>query len=257
MLLFACFVGCSSVQRIVSELIPRYSAFCPTALEAAAKVSINMYNWSLAILKRGEDVDGVAYQTAKTCIFGLVDICCTASYEAPTSSVISGICVAVFQNVLTFFMSSFEGKEIHGIGNREILKLQESIENFFVLKQERDDDGESSLNKLFKYGALCLLHIFFSFPKNLLAACFELVATSGTDVNSKQGRYFLDQVTSPLNDDVVSHPLNKKNEGIPSSINLEKASMDSEILDEGKCLSGDIVAERPCSKNCFMGMVIG
>ncbi|KAL0914616.1 hypothetical protein M5K25_014979 [Dendrobium thyrsiflorum] len=250
--------GCTSVQRIVSELIPRYASFCPTALEAAAKVSINMYNWSLAILMRGEDLDGVAYQTAKTCIFGLVDICCTASYEAPTSSVIHGICAAVFRNVLIFFISSFEGKEIYGIGNMEILKLQGPIDDFYILKQEREDDSESSLSKLFKYGALCLLRIFFSFPKNLLAACFELIATSGTDVNNKQGQYFLDQVTSPLKADVITHPQNKHNEGIPLSMNPARSGMDREVLVEGKCLSDDVVAKsRPCcSKNCFMGMVI-
>lgn len=205
---------------------------------------------------RGEDVDGVAYQTAKACIFGLVDICSTATHEAPTSSVIRGICAAVFQNVLIFFTSSLEGKEIYGIKNKEILMLQDPIENFCALKQEKEDDSDSSLNKLFKYGALCLLRIFFSFPKNLLAACFELITASGADTDNKHGQYFLDQVTRPLKADGLSHPPNK-NDGVPLSTVLAPISADCEILNEEKCVSGDIVAESTtCSSNCFMGMVV-
>ncbi|URE14103.1 RRM [Musa troglodytarum] len=155
--------GCSSVQRIVAELIPRYAAFCPTALEAAARVSINMYNWSLAIIVKGEDVDGVAYETVKACIFGLVDICCTASHEAPTSSVIQGICSAVFSNILTFFVSTFEGKDIYQIGSREVLKLQDPMDFLHELKHET------------KYESETVLH--------------------------REGQYFLNQMTSHLSDD--------------------------------------------------------
>ncbi|KAG0463542.1 hypothetical protein HPP92_019611 [Vanilla planifolia] len=250
--------GCTSVQRIVAELIPRYAAFCPTALEAAVKVSVNMYNWSLAIIMRGEDLDNVAYQTAKACIFGLVDICCTASHEAPTSSVIQGICAAVFQNVLIFFTSSFEGKDIYCTSSKEILLLQEPIENFYVLKQEMEDFSESSLNKLFKYGALCLLRIFFSFPKNVLEACFEIIATIGTDVNKSQGQYFLNQLTTPVKVDMVSDLCNKKNDVASLSDDLNEICVEYEVENEAKCVSGGILEDSSSSlsSKCFLGMLI-
>ncbi|XP_073005408.1 uncharacterized protein [Typha latifolia] len=252
--------GCTSVQRIVAELIPRYASYCPTALEASAKVSINMYNWSLTIIMRGEDMDGVAYQTAKACVFGLVDICCTASYEAPTSSVIRGICAAVFVNVLTFFISTFEGKDIYQIGSRRILKLGEPTEFLNDLKQEQVDDNKPVLCKLFELRALSLLYIFISFPKNLLEACFEILVSGGSDALLYKGAlYFLSQVTNRLNIDEINHDSAKRADGTSICTDLAGNSTDSkEKVDAKPVASGDCSPEKllPLSSNCYMGMVI-
>ncbi|OAY69983.1 hypothetical protein ACMD2_20797 [Ananas comosus] len=251
---------CTSVQRIVAELIPRYASFCPTALEAAAKVSINMYNWNLAIIMKEEDTDGVAYQTAKACIFGLFDICCTASYEAPTSSIIQGICAQVFLSVLTFFVSTFEGKDIFQIGTRKIQNLQEPMEFLNELKQEYVDADEPALYKLFELRALCLLSIFISFPKNLLAACFEILLSGGTDLLLYNGGvYFLSQVTSYLNIGDVNHDLDK-------TIDRDSLCTDSSVNNADSKGTSDVklVASDSCSPqksmlqsyNCYMTMAI-
>lgn len=258
-MLFCC-VGCTSVQRIVADLIPRYASFCPTALEAAARVSINMYNWSLAIIMRGEDMDSVAYETVKTCIFGLVDISCTASSEAPTSSVIQGICSAVFSSILTFFVSTFEGKDIYPVASREVEKLQEPMEFLREMKDDKEDN-EPVLDRLFKLQALSLLCILFAFPKNLLAACFELFVSGGNDNTLRSGaQFFLRQVTSHLNG-----AENKKNnvsdgETDPSSPCPKSArtGVDSDGNDQTKTKANNDKLEKTviASNNCLLGKVL-
>lgn len=213
-----------------------------------------MYNWSLAIIIRGEDVDGVAYQTAKACIFGLVDICSTASHEAPTSSVIQGICSAVFLNVLTFFTSSFEEKDIFEIGGKQLMKLQESMESFSDLKQEPADDVELASYKLFNFRALSLLHIFFSYPRNLLEACFELLVSDGVDGLAK-GRYFLTQVTTFLS--VGDPALDETKDEISLCKDSSQACTHMKETNEVTHVSNDgTVLEKSLSKISFMGMVI-
>lgn len=193
--------GCASVQRILSEFIPRYASYCPTALEAAAQVVINMHNWNVPVISRGEDVDGVSFETAKNCIVGLVDICCTASLEAPSSSVIRGICSAVFLNVATFFASSVEGKDIFQIIDEGSLKMQDSAETFAHMKQRVLEDDASVFDKLLQFRALCFLRIFFLCPKDLLAACFKLFSTNTADGFCREGKYFLTQLASTLSTD--------------------------------------------------------
>ncbi|TYJ35250.1 hypothetical protein E1A91_A05G224100v1 [Gossypium mustelinum] len=191
--------GCLSVQRLVADFVPRYASHCPTALESATKAIIDVHNSSLAVISRGEDADNVAFQTAKACIFGLADICSTASIEAPSSLVARGICSTVFQNVLSFLIASFQGKDLFQIVDRDICKILDSDEMFSKLKQKFSDEDESSLTKLFKLQILSLLRILFCCPKKLLSACFELFRSSETDEADK-GLYFLRQATGRLDD---------------------------------------------------------
>ncbi|GAU27330.1 hypothetical protein TSUD_05560 [Trifolium subterraneum] len=205
--------GCMSVQKIVADLIPRYACHCPKALEAATKVVINMHNWSLALIRKEEDSSGIAFEIAKACIFGLADICCIASSVALTSAVIRGIRSAVFQNVLTFFVALFEGKDVSKIIDKNFLNMQDNPEVFSELKQKVLDEDDSSLTKLSKFHILCILWVFFSCPKELLAACLELLRSATNKGTSNEGLRFMSMVTSLRNDDESVHPLGRENDG--------------------------------------------
>ncbi|XP_039069866.1 uncharacterized protein LOC120216564, partial [Hibiscus syriacus] len=190
--------GCISVQRLVADFVPRYASYCPAALEAATKAIINVHNSSLEVMSREEDADNVAFQTAKACIFGLADICSTASIEAPRSLVARAICSTVFQNVLSFLLASFKGKDLFQIVDKDICKILDSDEMYSALKQKFSDEDESSLIKLSKFRVLILLWILFRYPKKLLYVCFELFRSSETEAD--KGLYFMRQATGRLDD---------------------------------------------------------
>ncbi|KAL2505748.1 nucleic acid binding [Abeliophyllum distichum] len=232
--------GGTSLQRLVAEYIPRYASYCPTALEAAAKVVINMHNCSSTVTSGGEDVDAVAFETAKTCILGLVDICQTAAFEAPTSAVIQGICSTVFLDVFTFFISSFEGRDIFEIVDQIVLRIHDVTESFSEFKQKFLEEDNSALVKLSKLRVLCFLRIYFSCPKNSIAACFDLFDSAGTE-GLQKGNYFLRQLIRELND-IGAHHL----DGAKSSIGF------TESKSEGK----HIVENAPASKNCLLQLVL-
>lgn len=245
----------------MADFVPRYASYCPTALEAAAKVVINMHNWSLATINRGEDSNGVAFETAKACIFGLSDICSVAASEAPTSTVIRGICSAVFVNVLTFFLSSFEGKDIFQIVDKETWKIHDSSELFPRLKQKFSDEDGSPLLKLPKFGALSFLKIFFSCSRKLLAACFELFNSTSTDGISKEGCFFLNQVTSRLDADDATHNLNPSIDRLKSCPGLvETGTEGNKISDKGFVKDGNDVSRKASpisiSNSCLLRLVL-
>ncbi|KAM0923916.1 hypothetical protein ACQ4PT_005220 [Festuca glaucescens] len=256
--LITAYRGCTSVQRILAKLIPQYASYCPTALEAAAKVSIKMYKGNLAIVTRGEDADGVAYRTARACIAGLVDICSTASFEAPKSSVITGICSAVYMTVLTFFISTFDGKDIHHIGSRRLSKLQDPMELLNIVKQESGDDNQLSHDCLFELRALSLLCIFLLSPENLLEACFVLIASAETD-HVREGLYCLNQLTCNLNNGVSVNALDNKADiasehtGMEIDLSGTKEIVDLTPSSDTSGVSGSSVVE---SNECYMTMAI-
>lgn len=247
-----------SVQRIVADFIPRYACHCPTALEAAAKVLTNMHNWSLTLIRKGEDSSGIAFETARDCILGLADVCCIASSVAPTSAVIRGIRSTVFQNVLTFFIDSFEGKDILQMIDKNFLNMQDTPEVFFELKQKVLDGDESSLTKLSKFRALCLLRIFFSSPKDLLAACLELLRSSTKEGTSNEGQCFLSLLTSVFNDGEAVHLLDRAN-GEPKS-HTDSAGADIGEIEVGKKILTDdnhvSDGDSSIQKSCLLMLVI-
>lgn len=253
--------GCASVQRILSEFIPRYARYCPTALEAAAQVIINMHNCNLPLIIRGEDTDGVSFDAAKNCIVGLVGICCTASLEAPSSSVIRGICSAVFLNVVTFFASSIEGNDIFQILDKESLKMQVCAETFSQLKQCVLEEDASPFFQLLRLRALCFLRIFFLCPKDLLAACFELFSNHAADGFCREAKYILRQLSDTLNSDGETRLFDGNGAmGVPeaSSSHMEVEASSNEVnsrREESNCghFNGN---EAGLLKHCLLGMVL-
>ncbi|KAK4274633.1 hypothetical protein QN277_017827 [Acacia crassicarpa] len=244
--------GCMSAQRIVADFIPRYACHFPTVLEDAAKGVIHMLNWSLTLIKRGEDYDGIAFETAKACILGLVDICCAASSVTPTSSVIRGICSAVFQNVITSFVDLFGEIDIFSMVDKNFLRMQDSPEVFSELKQKILDQDEPSSAKLSKLCSLSVVWIFFSCTKYFLAACLELLGSSTVEGASKGGKYFLSQVTSRLEDDVV-HLLDRANDVPESCTGFTGTSVKgSDVAEELSTDNSHVSEGSPSVQNCCL-----
>jgi activating signal cointegrator complex subunit 2 len=216
-----------------------------------------MYKGNLAIITRGEDADGVAYRTARACIAGLVDICSTSSFEASKSSVITGICSAVYMTVLTFFISTFDGKDIHHIGSPRLSKLEDPVELFNIVKQESGDDNQLAHDCLFELRALSLLCIFLLSPENLLEACFALLASAETD-HIREGLYCLNQLTCNLNNGVSINAVDNKADVASQCAEMEidlsgtKEIVDSTPSSDASGVSGSSMVK---SNECYMTMV--
>nr|XP_027092271.1 uncharacterized protein LOC113712868 isoform X2 [Coffea arabica] len=213
---------------------------------------------SLALISNGEDFDGVAFETAEACIFGLVDICGAAAKEAPTSSVIQGICSAVFLSVFTFFISSFEGKDIFQIIDKESLMIQDAKEFTSEFKEKFLDEGDSKLLKLLKFRAVSFLRLFFSCPKHSLSACFELFDSTATDATNMGGHYFLRQLTNRL-DDAVSYNLTRESDDEKPSLSSLGKICQGNNVGPYRHLESNLVPRNvsPVSRNCILNLVLG
>lgn len=236
--------GCASVQRLVAECIPRYASYCPAALEAAGKALLNMHNQCITAISGGEDIDCIAFETAKACILGLVDVCRAAASENPNSEINQGICSVVFHDAFTFFVSSFEGKSIFDIVDRSVLKIYDAAESLSDFKRKFLEEHNSILLKLSKLRGLCFLSILFGFPKYSLVALFELFESTGMG-GIQKGKYLLREFTTEL--DYVGAP----------HLDGDESSLHSSRM---KCQEKDPLNESPASKgnslpNCSSGLL--
>jgi activating signal cointegrator complex subunit 2 len=159
--------------------------------------------------------------------------------------------------VLTFFISSFEGKDVFLIVDKETVRMQDSADIFLELKQKFSDGNESSVIKLSQLRALCLLWIFFCYPKDLLAACFELLKSTASEGVLK-GQYFLSQITSRLGK-YGGHHLDKSSDEPKSSTSSVETSnrgndvSSEQLASDGNYVFGDAIS---VSESCLLGLVI-
>lgn len=234
----------------MADLIPRYALYCPTAVRDALQAVIDMHNFSVEALKRGQDTDGVAFQTAKACIFGLVDLCSAAYSKTTSSPGARDIRSAVFRNVLTFFVLSFEGKNIFQIVEKTDLKVQDPNEIFSQLMQKLSDGNSLPLIKLSQFRVLALLKVFYNFPKKSIATCFGFFNSSSTE-DVAMGRYLITNMTEKINDigAASNEPEVDENSGQTGSNKIEDTGKNVERLNGIQEASDNLTS-------CLLGMVI-
>lgn len=209
----------------------------------------------MATVTRGKDSSTNAYKTVRACIVGLTDICSAASSEAPKSPVIKGICSEVYRTVLSFFISTFEGKDIHRMDSIKCLVLQDPMKLLETLKLELGNANQPTFDSLFELGAFCFLCIFLLFPENVLEACFTLLAAESDDVKG-EGLYLLNQLTCHLNSNAANDALDDKIDG-QSSGTEGNLSDTKKIVDSNPSSNDNVDLENSIaeSNECYITMV--
>ncbi|KAI4339820.1 hypothetical protein MLD38_024720 [Melastoma candidum] len=243
--------GCLSVQRIVADLIPRYASHCPSALKAAVKGMFDIHDSNVERISKGQDDDGIAFLTVKACILGLVDICCAAaSSESPNCP--SAICGAVFQNVLSFFVSSLGGRSLVEILDHENFAVPDSEATFSDMKMKLLDHEDCPLIRLDKLRRLCILRILFARPKNILEACFNILSTP----TAEGSQFFLRQVLSKLDDDEMASSMDNTSDQPMLSTGSVGTSNDGIEFRKLSLSDGNHNGCRGPPRECLLGLVI-
>lgn len=197
--------GCVSVRRIAAELIPRYAIFCPTALEAAARTTLQLSDWSCGILRKGgKEGEGLAGETAEACFYGLVTIATAAATSAFELSSLSATCTEVCRNIYLYLLRQLDGRDLfhqYNFNGKEEEADAKQGEN------SKGDDVDTIVDSLDpeRLGALIassILQIFTCDPQGVLSVCFELLRS--TDVYLRRdGQHFLAQILKSEN---PAHP---------------------------------------------------
>ncbi|OAE24395.1 hypothetical protein AXG93_4343s1650 [Marchantia polymorpha subsp. ruderalis] len=169
--------GCVSVRRIAAELIPRYAWLCPSALEAAARATLHLCEWSSNLVRQDRDKDGVVGEIAKACFDGLVEL----SNAAVTTSEQSSM-VAVCRDIALYLFRQLNRKEL-------------DVDPVGMISKPTSELGGS--DRLGKLVSLSLYRVFSVDPEGVLTACFDLLRSSVSDTR-REGLHFLTQIMKPI-----------------------------------------------------------
>lgn len=195
------------MRRIAAELVPRYAIFCPTALEAAARMTLQLSDWSCNILlKGGKEGEGLAGETAEACFDGLVNIVTAAVNSAFELSSLGAMCTEVCRNIYLYLLRQLDGRDLLNLYDSSA-KDEENSD-----KQREHPNGEDidaivdSINPE-KLGALIIssiVQVFTCDPQGVLTVCLELLRATDAD-HRKAGQHFLAQIVKSRSDSKSSN----------------------------------------------------
>ena len=189
------------MRRIAAELVPRYAIFCPSVLEAAARMTLQLSDWSCNILQKGgKEGEGLAGETAEACFDGLVNIVNAALNSAYELSSLSAMCSEVCRNIYLYLLRQLDGRDLLNVhihstkdeGNSDKQRENPNVEDVDAIVNSVNPE------KLGELIISSIIQIFTCDPQGVLAVCLELIR--GTDADHrKAGQHFLAQIVKSRN----------------------------------------------------------
>lgn len=189
--------GCVSARRIAAELIPRYAMFCPSALEAAAKTTIQLLEWSCGVLRKGGSIqDPLVGKTAEACLDGLVHLAAASVSAASSLLSVGGICTEVCRTIYTYLLRQLNGHELFQPSECRIGKAEVQEEASNIEKESETFAECTKPDKLVRLISSSLLRIIKGDAEGILSVCFELLSLDAE--HRKNVQQFLAQILKPV-----------------------------------------------------------
>ncbi|CAM6073717.1 unnamed protein product [Sphagnum tenellum] len=189
--------GCVGARRIAAELIPRYAMFCPSALEAAAKTTIQLLEWSCGVLRKGGSIeDPLVGKTAEACLDGLVHLAAASVSAASSLLSVGGICTEVCRTIYTYLLRQLNGHELFQPSECRIGKAEVQEEASNIEKESETFAECTKLDKLVRLIRSSLLRIIKGDAEGILSVCFELLSLDAE--HRKNVQQFLAQILKPV-----------------------------------------------------------